>query len=376
MLPVVILGVLTQYYFIMFAGLIGLVFLVLQLKRKAFKSLVLYIVFALAGAVIALIIYPYIIENVLGGNRGLGSLDLSIDTITIVTYFVYKLGTYVQILAKELFLGQSWLLGLCTLAAIGFGIYFRFVKKKKLPPKSLFVVIPGLVYFIAISMLSPFNSDRYVMASLPLISMMYIFAFIRIFKLFKNVKVRAVLPVSILLASALGFVLVTPYYLYGKTNLYNTKTENCVFVGTAMLEWNKCIDKFMQYNDTMIVQTADMSPKLAPELEDFAEKRGVVTNGKITAFADAYMNTGNFDKKDSDSLSRLSTDSELKSLDEVTVYISRLADEDKVIDYITKNTQLKNHEMIQADYSFDDFYNWYDYFVNTESYCNVYRFYK
>ena len=76
-LPVVILGVLTQYYFIMFAGLIGLVFLVLQLKRKAFKSLVLYIVFALAGAVIALIIYPYIIENVLGGNRGLGSLDLS-----------------------------------------------------------------------------------------------------------------------------------------------------------------------------------------------------------------------------------------------------------------------------------------------------------
>ena len=375
-LPVVILGVLTQYYFIMFAGLIGLVFLILQLKRKAFKSLVLYIVFALAGAVIALIIYPYIIENVLGGNRGLGSLDLSIDTITIVTYFVYKLGTYVQILAKELFLGQSWLLGLCTLAAIGFGIYFRFVKKKKLPPKSLFVVIPGLIYFFVISMLSPFNSDRYVMASLPLISMMYVFAFIRIFNLFKNVKVRAVLPVSILLASALGFVFVTPYYLYGKTNLHDPKTENCVFVGTAMLEWNKCIDKFMQYNDTMIVQTSDMSPKLAPELEDFAEKRGVVTNGKITAFADAYMNTGNFDKKDSDSLSRLSTDSELKSLDEVTVYISRLADEDKVIDYITSNTQLKNHELIQADYSFDDFYNWYDYFVNTESYCNVYRFYK
>ena len=26
--------------------------------------------------------------------------------------------------------------------------------------------------------------------------------------------------------------------------------------------------------------------------------------------------------------------------------------------------------------SFDEFYNWYDYFVETESYCNVYRFYK
>ena len=225
-------------------------------------------------------------------------------------------------------------------------------------------------------MLSPFNSDRYVMASLPLISMMFIFMFIRIFNLFKNEKVRIIVPITILVASALGFVFVTPYYLYGKTNLYDPQTKNCVFVGTAMLEWNKCIDKFMLYDDTMIVQTKDMSPKLAPELEDFAEKRGIVTNGKITAFADAYMNTGNFDGTDADSLGRISTDSELKSLDEVTVYISRLADEDKVIDYIKNNTQLKNHELIQADYSFDDFYNWYDYFVNTESYCNVYRFYK
>ena len=206
--------------------------------------------------------------------------------------------------------------------------------------------------------------------------MMFVFAFIRIFGIFGNEKVRLAVPAAVLLASALGFVFVTPYYLYGKTNLYEPKTKNCVFVGTAMLEWNKCIDKFMLYDDTMIVQTTDMSPTLASELEAFAEKRGVVTNGKITAFADAYMNTGNFEGTDADSLSRLSTDSELNSLEEVTVYISRLADRDKVIDYISKNTPLRNHELIQEDCSFEDFYNWYDYFVETESYCNVYRFYR
>ena len=376
LLPVVILGILTQYYFIMCAGLTGLVFLILQIKRKNAKSLILYIITAFIGAAIALIVYPFIIENVLGGNRGLGSLNISIDAITIVTYFAYKLGTYIQILAKDLFLGQTWLLGLCTLLAIGFGIFFRFVKKRKLPPKSLFVVVPGLAYFFIIAMLSPFNSDRYVMAALPLISMMYIFAFIRIFSLFNNSKVRAILPVSVMLASALGFVFVTPYYLYGKTSLYTPQTKNCLFVGTDMLEWNKCIDKFMLYDDTMIVQTSDMSPTLGAELEDFATKRGVITNGKITAFADAYMNTGNFDQTKAESITRISKDSELKSLDEVTVYISRLADKQKVIDYIKQNTQLKNAELIQADYSFDEFYNWYDYFVETESYCNVYRFYK
>ena len=74
-------------------------------------------------------------------------------------------------------------------------------------------------------------------------------------------------------------------------------------------------------------------------------------------------------------MEKLKTDKKLASLDEVTVYVSRLADKDDVLKYITKNTKFKNYELIQADYSFEDFYNWYDYFVETESYCNVYRFY-
>ena len=44
--------------------------------------------------------------------------------------------------------------------------------------------------------------------------------------------------------------------------------------------------------------------------------------------------------------------------------------------YITENTKFKNYELIQADRSFDEFYNWYDYFAETESYCNVYKFTK
>ena len=65
----------------------------------------------------------------------------------------------------------------------------------------------------------------------------------------------------------------------------------------------------------------------------------------------------------------------LANENEITVYISRLADKDKVIKYITENTKFKNYDLISEDYSFDEFYNWYDYFVETESYCNVYKFY-
>lgn len=371
---IVMLGTLTQYYFILFEGLIGLVFLVFKIKEKCGKDLIKYLLTALVASAVAMCIYPYIISNVIGGNRGLGSLDISIDFITVVTYVLYKIGTYIQVLAKDMFLNQIWLLGLCTVCAIGAGIYFRFVKKQKLSRKAIFVTVPAITFFIGISLVSPFNSDRYVMASLPLVSMIFAFAFIKIFNLIKNKKLHVILPISIVLASAIAFCTVTPYYLYGKTNLYEPQTDNCVFVGTAMTEWNKCIDKLENYDNTMIVQTPSFDPNLGAELEKFATARGIVTNGKISVFADAYMNNGG-EKAETDSMQAIKTDEKLNSLDSVTVYISRLADTQATLKYITDNTKFKNYDLIQADYSFDEFYNWYDYFVETESYCNVYRFY-
>ncbi len=372
---IVMLGVLTQYYFIMFAGLTGLVFLVFKIKGKNIKDLVKYIISAFVGAGLSLCIYPYIISNVLGGNRGLGSLSFSIDPVTVVTYVIYKLCTYIQVLSKDMFLNQIWLFVLCVVCVLGFGVYFRFFKKKKLSRKATIAAIPTVVYFCAISLVSPFNSDRYVMASLPLLAMLFAFAFIKIFGLIKAEKVRWVLPVSMVIAFAVAFLTVQPYYVYGRTNLYEPKTDNCVFVGTSMLEWNKCIDKFMQYDETMIVKTTQMSKSLGDELETFATERGIITNGKISELAGAYMSNGDVEREETDSLEKLKTDEKLNSLDDVTVYISRLADEQTVVDYITQNTKFKNYEIIQQDYSFNDFYNWYDYFVETESYCNVYRFY-
>ena len=185
----VVLGILTQYYFILCAGLTGLVYLVFSIKEKNIKSLMLYIATALVGAGLALAIYPHIIQNVLGGNRGFGSLNFSVDAITIVTYVFYKLGTYVQILTKDLFLNFLPLFIGSTVLVIAAGIFFRAAMRRKLSRKAWFVIIPAVVYFLGIALVSPFNSDRYVMASLPLIAMLYTFAFIRIFRfLFRSEK--------------------------------------------------------------------------------------------------------------------------------------------------------------------------------------------
>ena len=125
-----------------------------------------------------------------------------------------------------MFLGQTWLFALCAVCMIAAFVYFRFIKKQKTPRKAWFLIVPGVFYFIGIALISPFNSDRYVMASLPMLSMIFVFGFIKIFNLLKNNKLQLVLPVSIILASALGFVIVKPYYTYGKSSLYNAKTKD------------------------------------------------------------------------------------------------------------------------------------------------------
>lgn len=372
----VLFGVLTQYYFILFAGLTGLVMMIFSIKEKSIKSLLIYIGASIAGFALAFAFYPYIITNVLGGNRGLGSISIDIDTVTIVTYIGYKLLTYVQILVKELFIGQTWLFVILLIAAVGFGIYLRFIKKRKLNRKCFFIIVPAVVYFSLISLVSPFNSDRYVAVSLPLISMLFSFAVIKIGELIIKEKAKIVVPALALAVSVLGIIFVKPYYVYNTSSLNDVITKDCVFVGTEVMEWNKCIDKFLKYDETMIVKTSDMSLTLASELDSFAVKRGVVTNGKIGGFIDGYIGSGEKAEDKTDSLKALKDDKKLKSLNEVTVYISRLANNKKVIDYIKKNTGFDKYALIEKDKDFEEFYNWYDYFVETESYCNVYKFYK
>ena len=381
MLVTVTLGILTQYYFVVFAGLIGLVFLIFSIKEKHIKTLLKYMITAVIGAGIALAIYPNMLMQVLGSDRGVGSTgSVNIDFITILTYVGYKLLTYVQVLSKDMFLGQMWLCVLCVACLIGFGVYFRFVKKQKLPRKAWFLIVPGVFYFMGIALISPFNSDRYIMASMPMLSMIMTFGFIRIVNLLPNPKLHLALPACMLAVSIAGLVLVKPYYTYGKSSLYEPKTRDCLFVGTPMQEWNKNLDKFMLYDTATIVQTSMNMDGLVEEIEAFANKRGVITNGKIGGMVDSFIDSGSGkgdakskeDNLSTTTLDTLKSNKEPADKKELTVYISRLADNKAVLAYLRNTLGYTKQTLIEADQSFEDYFNWYDYFVETESYSNVY----
>lgn len=369
-------GFLTHLFFAVYAGLIGLVFLVLTIKHKRKLDLASYIVFCLLGILISIVIYPYMISDVLGGNRGVTSLEVNISFITAVTYLIYKFFTYIQILIKELFVKQLWLFVIFALAVLGFIIY-RIFKKRSIQTKWWYIILPGIIPFVIIALVSPFNSDRYVMASLPLLSIIFTMTFIKMFEYIKNSKLRIIIPASILLAMNIAaLIVVKPYYVYGKTNLYTPKTSYCILIGTLVKEWNKNIDKLMQYDGTMIIQTNELSKTLPSQITEFGKKRGIKLNGEAEDVLKGYLNNNSFDQNTKNNLQILVDDEKLKSLSDITIYISKLTDQESIIKYITENTDFKNYKIIQKDYEIEEFYNWYDYFEETESYCTVYYFYK
>lgn len=134
--------------------------------------------------------------------------------------------------------------------------------------------VPSLVYFVAISLVSPFNSDRYIMASLPMLVTIFVLALIKFTRVTGKKWLTTAVPICLAVTCAIGYITVKPYYMYGvKTELYTPQTSKCVFVGTAMLEWNKSIDKLANYDETMIVQTADFLLLLQMNLK-ILQRRG------------------------------------------------------------------------------------------------------
>lgn len=370
---IAVFGMLTQYYFALYALIAGVVYIVLQIWERNTKAVKRYLITGALSVCASLAAYPYIIKNIIGENRGVGLFGLDIAPETIFTYMWYKIVCYVKMLIKELFAGQTWLFILVTVIALGIFIYKHAVKGKKLTQKIWFLIAPGVVSFGLLSLVTPFNSDRYIMASIPFISAMYTLAIVYALRhLFKTKGVYAAAACTFVI-SAFALMLVTPNYVYGTTDLYNTKTDSAVFMGTELKEWNKCIDKLMLYDDAMVINTGTMSKELPRMLDKFANDRGIITNGKIGVLIDSFIAGASHDEGNAGM--KVLTDEALGDRNEITVYISILADSEGVIKYITDNTRLKNYELIEADKEFDRYYNWYDYFTDTESYCNVYRFY-
>lgn len=154
LLPIIvalILGGLTHYYYFIYVLAIYILFNIKYIKTKDYKNLSKYNIAVIISAIIYLIIFPYAINHILFGYRGVNSSGGIIQ-------FIKNIGIYIAILSKGI---------TNNLILIIIGIVFLICRKKeknniKIDKKILLLIVPIILYFIVVCKNSPYTEIRYI----------------------------------------------------------------------------------------------------------------------------------------------------------------------------------------------------------------------
>ena len=167
----VILGLLTQYYFVFVAFFFGLWYAVKFLLKKQYRKLGCYVATAAISAGGSVVLYPTMIKHIFGTTRG----DEAIENLTSAEGYLEKLGKMWRLLDSQMFtnLFAVLLLGMVILLLIA-----RFRGKKKvdgmLVNKAAAVLFASAGYFMVVTKVAPYQIDRYIMPVYPLVYLLVI----------------------------------------------------------------------------------------------------------------------------------------------------------------------------------------------------------
>ncbi len=156
-----ILGGLTHYYFFIYAFAIYIIYSIKCIKTKRYKSLIKYNLVVLVGAIIYIAIFPYAISHIFFSYRG---VNAEVNVIENIKGYLTKI--------NEGFFNRLLPLIILTIGLIA-------IKPKKINvkinKKIYLLVIPILIYLLAIILNAPYVETRYIIPiySITIISTIY-----------------------------------------------------------------------------------------------------------------------------------------------------------------------------------------------------------
>lgn len=190
-----LVGSLTHYYYLFYLAVLFIMFAIKYIKEKRYKELIGYILAICFAAVASLIIFPYSIQHIFFGYRGQGVLT----HLTNIHKYIVNLILYLII--TNIYIFNNFLIVL-ILGIISIFIYKLIRHKKVIETKNKYVkyiAIPTLVYFIVVSICSPYIELRYI---LPISQMIFILVIYFVFNMLNNIckeKPRNRIMISIFL---------------------------------------------------------------------------------------------------------------------------------------------------------------------------------
>lgn len=271
---IVLLGYLTQYYFILYILALAIVSVIIMLINKKIKPALIYILTMFCAGVAGLIIWPFSIRHVFGGYRG----NQAIESMKS-TYSLYKLGWMAET-SIGLTLGKIGIIILLAAAAIA--IATIIIKKKKYPYAKLsMLIIPMIFTTVVVTQISPYYAERYLMNIFPffiIIPVYIIGLFINAIIEKKDNKKKKRINISLIIPLAVISVIIAIF-----NNCFMHEVKNLFKGGQETVEIADNTDCICVLPDGDWNETAEDSMILAK-----CNKVGIVYVSNISVLKDGY----------------------------------------------------------------------------------------
>lgn len=260
------LGFFTQYYFVIIAAFVSLLYCIILILKHSWKQLAKYIVIMMIPLIMMAIVFPCAYLNLLGKgavSNGVNRGAEALSNLANISSRLPQIPAYFSFINKELFaylLKPLAILILLTLAIIlirrfikirssidsNNNILIRYYAKKtfrmngKLSINNRIVATSVLtisitLYFIVVSAIAPITEDRYNWLTYPVISLLFVLCVYKITqKLCHNISPTLLTTIIIILLLLTQYIRFTPNYLYEEmtneeTKLIAEKPAKCIF---------------------------------------------------------------------------------------------------------------------------------------------------
>jgi len=211
---------LTHYYNFIYIAIIYIIYMITYIKNKQYKNAVKYTLTMIIPSVVFLIVFPYAIEHIFMGYRGEGVLS----TFTNPSKMIENLANYINIVNTNVFNGLLWII----LTIFVIVTIYKLIKNKKITIrieniKLLLITVPAIVYFLFVSLSSPYTEIRYI---IPVCTFIFIYVMyllnVLLNKILDEKKSNIVFTITMVL------ILVMPILTQAKINNLYLEHKNIV----------------------------------------------------------------------------------------------------------------------------------------------------
>lgn len=226
------LGILTHYYFLIYLFFLACVFCVMLLIEKQYKNTGKFCAAVVLGGVTAVAVFPHILQHILGGQRG--SEAASNLTAGTLSDYLGQLKTFFDFENEQLFGNLGIVLAVVFILAVIIGK--KRGQKIQADKKIFLLLIPSLCYFVLISKIAAYVSDRYLQPIYPMVFILGAYALSVIGRnILSEKRVAVVMFSGAVVLTATGLWFCQWPYLYRDSEALLQRSKNlsdylCVYI--------------------------------------------------------------------------------------------------------------------------------------------------